>query len=170
MGKNISFFSAFFLAALLPVLSPAPPRTTAASGGSVKESADLAVVVHPKTPVDNLTLKELTKVLLGEQAKWKNNTKIVVILRQPGVHERTVLLEKVLHMTEQEFKQSWMAALFRGEVDSEPFIAPSNGAASNFLDVYPGGIAFMPGTDVRTDLKVLRINGRLPGESDYPLK
>jgi hypothetical protein len=63
-----------------------------------------------------------------------------------------------------------MAALFRGEVDGEPFTAPSNGTAQNYLDVYPGGVAFMPGTAVRTDLKVLKINGRLPGESDYPVK
>jgi len=170
MRKPLSIFSAVFLAALFPGFFRAVPVIAAAGGGSVKESSDLAVVVNPKNAVTNLTLDELKKVLLGEQARWKDNTKISVVLRQPGTRERTVLLGKVLHMTEPEFKQSWMAAVFRGDVDAEPFVAPSNGSASNYLDVYPGGIAFMPGTDLRGDLKVLKINGRLPGEPDYPVK
>jgi ABC-type phosphate transport system substrate-binding protein len=170
MRKPLSISPAFFLAVVVWALSSAPPRTAAAGLISVKESTDIAVVVNAKNPAENLTLGELTKVLLGEQSKWKDNTKVVVILRPPGTRERTVLLEKVLHMTEQQFKQSWMAALFRGEVEGEPFTAPSNGTASNYLDVYPGGIAFMPGTTVRADLKVLKVNGRLPGESDYPVK
>jgi len=170
MRKLLAIFSAFFLAALLAVFSPAPPQIAAASAGNVKESTDIAVVVSPLNTSDNLTLGELKKVLLGEQAKWKNKTKVAVVLRQPGSRERSVLLEKVLQMSEQAFKQSWMATVFRGESDAEPFIAPSNGSASSYLDVYPGGIAFMPGTDVRRDLKVLKINGRLPGESEYPVK
>jgi len=170
MRKQCSVSSAFFLAALLADSTPVPLQIAAAAAQNVKESTDIAVVVNPANPTDNLSLEELKKVLLGEQTKWKNKTKIAVALRPPGARERTVLLGRVLHMSEQEFKQSWMAAVFRGEADAEPFVAPSNGSASSYLDVYQGGIAFMPGTDVRRDLKVLRINGRLPGESEYPVK
>jgi hypothetical protein len=170
MRKYLLISSPFFLAALLTDFPAVTPQITAAAAQNVKESTDIAVVVNPKNPTDNLSLEELKRVLLGEQSKWKDKTKIAVALRQPGARERSVLLEKVLHMSEQEFKQSWLAAVFRGEADAEPFIAPSNGSASSYLDVYLGGIAFMPGTDVRRDLKVLRISGRLPGESEYPVK
>src|SRR5579863_3530096 len=168
MGNYLSLFSVLFLAASLA--APPVPRQVTAGAGNLKDTTDIAVVVNAGNPTDNLSLDELKKVLLGQQSRWKNKSKIAVVLRQPGVRERTVLLVKVLQMTEQDFKKSWLGAVFRGEADAEPFVAPSNGSASSYLDVYPGGIAFLPGTDVRRDLKVLKVNGHLPGDSEYPLK
>lgn len=168
MGNYLSLFSVLFLAASLA--APPASRQVTAGAGNLKDTTDIAVVVNAGNPTDNVSLDELKKVLLGQQSRWKNKAKIAVVLRQPGARERTVLLVKVLQMTEQDFKKSWLGAVFRGEVDAEPFVVPSNGSASSYLDVYPGGIAFLPGTDVRRDLKVLKVNGHLPGDSEYPLK
>jgi hypothetical protein len=31
-------------------------------------------------------------------------------------------------------------------------------------------VGFIPASDVAADMKVLRINGKLPGDPDYPLR
>src|SRR4029077_13917694 len=48
---------------LLVALAPSGAQTT--RGGT-----DIAVVVHPDTPVSDLSLSEVRKVLLGERQYW----------------------------------------------------------------------------------------------------
>jgi len=152
-------------ACTLALLPPAP-----ASPVDIKESTDIAVVVNPQNPANDISLSTLKKLVLGEEHQWKNKARIALVLRQPGTREREIMLSRIAQMKESEFKQLWMARVFRGESDVEPFTVPSNGSASAYVEVSPGGIAFMPGTDVRRDLKVLKVDGHLPGEGGYPLK
>jgi hypothetical protein len=42
--------------------------------------------------------------------------------------------------------------------------------ATELVSAIPGAVAFLPASKVTKDLKVLRINGRLPGEKGYPLR
>jgi hypothetical protein len=42
--------------------------------------------------------------------------------------------------------------------------------ATELISVIPGAIAFIPQTDVKDGLKVVKIDGHLPGEPGYPLK
>jgi hypothetical protein len=41
---------------------------------------------------------------------------------------------------------------------------------SQYVFDTPGGITFIAGKNLRPDLKVLKIDGRLPGDPQYPLK
>ncbi len=159
------------LAVFVGVLwTPAVPYEVPANSSDIKTSTDIAVVVNPKNPMEDISLSALKKIILGEQRLWPSKLKVAIALRVSGARERDIVLNQVTHMTDAEFKKSWMSLLFRGEADAEPFSAPSNGASSSFVEVNPGGIAFMPGTDVRLDLKVLKVNGLKPGDPNYPLK
>jgi len=40
----------------------------------------------------------------------------------------------------------------------------------SFAGTNAGAVCFMLGTNVRSDLKVLRVDGKLPGQAGYPLK
>ena len=61
----------------------------AQSGGDV----DVAVVVHPDTPVSNLTLAEVRKVFLGDRQYWSTNVPVVLLIRAPVARERNVVLK-----------------------------------------------------------------------------
>jgi hypothetical protein len=42
--------------------------------------------------------------------------------------------------------------------------------ASELVTALPGAIAFIDSRDVRPGTKVVRVDGRLPGEPGYPLR
>jgi len=131
---------------------------------------DVAVVVHPDTPVTNLTLAEARKVFLGNRQYWSTNIPVVLLIRAPVARERNVVLKTIYQMSESQFKQYWIAKIFRAEAASAPKVVYSNDMANELVTAIPGAIAFIDARDVRSGAKVLRVNGYLPGEPGYPLR
>jgi len=141
------------------------------SGAAVAQTQPeaVAVVVNPSVDVDNLTFAELRKIMLGERQFWTSGQPITIIVRGPVAHERTLVLQKVYKMTEDQYRQYWVAKVFRAEVTSGPRVVLSNDEAVSLVSVVEGAIAVVAAEDVPEGLRVLRIDGHLPGEPDYPL-
>jgi ABC-type phosphate transport system substrate-binding protein len=133
-------------------------------------SNDIAVVVNQDTPVSDLSLSEVRKVLLGERQYWNAKLPVVLLIRAPVARERDVVLRVIYQMTEAQFKQYWVAKIFRAEAASPPKIVYSNDMQYELLTAIPGAIAFVDARNVRPGLKVLRVDGNLPGERGYPLR
>ena len=66
-------------------------------GGSV------AIVVHPDVDIDELSMDRLRRIFLAEQQYWPDNSRIVLLVRAPAAYERTVVLERIYRMTEDQF-------------------------------------------------------------------
>jgi ABC-type phosphate transport system substrate-binding protein len=137
---------------------------------AVKTSEDIAVVVNAKNTSDNLSLEDLRKILLGERRFWQGSVQVSLVLREPGTRERDHVLAVLLKMSNADFERHWQAKIFRGEVSTAPLAVPSNGMASQFVYDTPGGITFVAGKNLRADSKVLKIDGKLPGEKGYSLR
>src|SRR5256885_13687504 len=131
---------------------------------------DVAVVVHPDTPVSNLTLAEVRKVFLGDRQYWSTNIPVVLLIRAPVARERYVVLKIIYQMSESQFKQYWIAKIFRAESATAPKVVYSNDMANQLVTAIPGAIAFIDSKDVKPGSKVVRVDGRLPGEAGYPLR
>ncbi|MGB8474999.1 MAG: hypothetical protein WCE61_13015 [Candidatus Acidiferrum sp.] len=131
---------------------------------------DVAVVVNPDTPVTDLSLAEVRKVLLGERQYWNAKLPVTLLIRAPVARERDVVLRVIYQMSEAEFKQFWIAKIFRAESALPPKIVYSNEMQYELVAAIPGAIAFVDAKNVRPGLKVLRVNGHLPGDRDYPLR
>jgi ABC-type phosphate transport system substrate-binding protein len=131
---------------------------------------DVAVVVQPDTPVSNLSLAEVRKIFLGDRQYWTANMPVVLLIRAPVARERDVVLKIIYQMSESQFKQYWIAKIFRAESVSAPKVVYSNDMASELVTALPGAIAFVDSRDVRPGTKVVRVDGRLPGEPGYPLR
>ena len=133
-------------------------------------AGDIAVVVNPDVKVENLTFSELRKILLGERQFWPSGQPVTLIVRAPVAPERTFLLRKVYDMTEAQFRQYWIAKVFRAEATSGPRVVVSNSESTELVGVLSGAIALMDVADVPVGLKILQIDGRRPGDRDYALK
>jgi ABC-type phosphate transport system substrate-binding protein len=133
-------------------------------------AADIAVVVHPDTPVSNLSLAEVRKVFLGDRQYWTTNTPVVLLIRAPVARERNVVLKTIYQMSEAQFKQYWIAKIFRAESATAPKVVYSNDVANELVTAIPGAIAFIEARDVKPGAKVVRVDGRLPGDPGYPLQ
>jgi ABC-type phosphate transport system substrate-binding protein len=142
---------------------------TGAARGIAAGSNDIAIVVRPDVPVDNLSFGELRKVLLGDRQYWSSNLRVTLLVRAPGAREREVVLKTIYQMSESQFRQYWIAKVFRAEAASGPRIVYSNEMAAELASAIPGAVAFVEASQVPKGMKVLKINGLLPGEKGYPL-
>ena len=161
----ISLRKTSFLIVFVSVLVIVPVPADAQKGGT-----DIAVVVNPNTPISGLTLAEVRQVFKGERQYWPNNVPVVLIMRAPVSKERDVVLRTIFQMSDAQFKQYWVGKIFRAEATSAPKVVYSNGVAAQILTAVPGAIAFMDAKDVTPGVKVIPVDGRLPGQANYPLR
>jgi ABC-type phosphate transport system substrate-binding protein len=147
--------------AALFVSAPVPAHT---------QGGDIAVVVHPDVPVDNLTVAELRRILLGDREFWTSGVRVALFLRAPVARERDVAVKDVCQMSEAQFRQHWIAKVFRAETPSGPRIVYSGQMAVEQVSRTPGAITFVEHSAVVKGVKVLKIDGRSPGQAGYRVR
>ena len=150
------------MALLLTLAWPAAPRAQTA--------ADVAVVVHPDVAVDNLTISDLRRLVLGDRGFWPGSLRITLLIRAPVAHERDIVVKKICEMTEAQFRQHWIAKVFRADMASAPKIVYSSEMAADLVNRIPGAIAFIDASQVARGAHVVKIDGRLPGDKGYSLR
>jgi hypothetical protein len=134
------------------------------------QGTDVAVVVNSNSTVTNVSSADLRKIFAGEKRTWPSGVPIKLIVRQPGCHERLVLL-RILGMSESEYKQYWTAQVLRGEADAEPLTVPSFGMAKEATVAFLGAISLMDAANVKPgmNLKVISVDRLMPGDAGYRL-
>jgi hypothetical protein len=152
------------IALLLAGIFNAPP-----AAGQAK-TLQIAIVTHPETPVDSLSLADMRRVFRGERQYWTPNVPIVLLIRAPVAQEREVILKRVYAMSEAQFKQFWIAKIFRDEAAIVPKNLYSTEQISDLVSTIPGSISFVDAAAVRAGLKVVKIDGLSPGQPGYPLQ
>lgn len=130
----------------------------------------VAIVVHPSTNVAEVTMEKLRRIFLADQQFWPDNSRITLLVKAPGAFERAVVLDQIYQMDESRFRRYWIAKMFRSEVPSGPKIVFSSNMALELVMAIPGSITFINATEVTDGIKVLRIDGALPGDEHYPLR
>ena len=139
-------------------------------GLAAQTPVDLAIVVRPEVSVDNLSFSELRKLMLGNRQFWTSNLRVTLLIRAPGTREREAVLKTIYQMSEPQFQKYWIAKVFREEATSGPRIVYSNEMATDLVAAIPGAVAFVEASQVPKGLKVLKIDGLLPGEKGYALR
>jgi ABC-type phosphate transport system substrate-binding protein len=140
----------------------------AGSSAAFAQTGGVAVVVNEQNPITNVTTPELRKLLAGEKHSWNSGKPVKLFVRTQGANERITFL-KLLGMSEKEYRQYWTEQVFRGLVQNEPIALFSNGMQTEAVAAYPGAVALMQIQDVKPGMKVLKVDGHLPGEAGYPL-
>lgn len=131
---------------------------------------DIAVIVHPEVAVDNLSVADLRRILLGDRSFWTPGVRITLLIRAPVARERDVAVGTICQMTEAQFRQHWIAKVFRAESQSGPKIVYSAAMALDEVGRIPGAISFVEAPLANSSVKVLKIDGRLPGQPGYRLR
>ena len=149
------------IAAAGPMVSTVDAQT---EGGEA-----VAIVVHPEVTIDGLSFDQLKSIFLAEQQHWPDRSRITLLVRAAIAPERDLILSEIYGMTEDRYRQYWISKMFRSEVASGPKIVFSTDMLRDLVTVIPGSIGFVPVSEVGPDLKVIPIDGMLPGDEGYPL-
>jgi ABC-type phosphate transport system substrate-binding protein len=130
----------------------------------------IAIVVHPSVRQDDVTFAQLRQLFMGEQQYWSDRTRVTLLMRAPRATERDIVLERIYDMSEAEFRQYWIGKIFRAEIPTGPKLVFSTDMTKELIAALPGAISFMNVSDVTAGMKVLRIDGRRPGDPGYALQ
>lgn len=137
---------------------------------AAQRESGMAVVVNPDNPVTSISTAELRTIFAGDRQSWSNNVPVFPVVRAPEAPERQILLSQILRMTEAEYKQHWLRKVYSGEIQREPLAVFSNGMQLEAVRVKKGGIALISLQDVRQGVKVIKVDGYLPGTTGYPFQ
>jgi hypothetical protein len=138
--------------------------------GAAKAPVPIAVVVHPRVPVSELSLPELRKVFLGQRPVWSSELMITLLMPPRGSPEREVLLRQIYRQrSETQYQRYWINRMFADGAPVAPKATGSREMSASLVREIPGAIALVPLDRIPPGVKILRIDGRQPGESGYPL-
>ncbi len=121
-------------------------------------------------PVDDLSFGEVRKLFLGDRQFWTSDLRVTLLVRAPVARERDVVLKSIYQMTEAQFRQYWISKVFRADAVSGPKIVYSTEMALELVAAIRGAVTFVAADQAPKGLKILRIDGKLPGEKGYPLR
>ena len=134
------------------------------------QGTDISVIVHPGVTEDNLSIAELRQILTGDREFWKGGTRVTIFIRAPVAGERDAIVRDICQMTEAQFRQHWIGKVFRAETPSAPRIVYSNESTIEQVARTPGAIGLVQAPVTVKNVKVIRIDGRAPGQSGYRLR
>lgn len=136
----------------------------------VNSTQSLAIIINRANPVDNLSVVELRKLFLGERNHWPNGHRVAIAMLDYGQPERQTVLHLIFRMDEKAYQDHLLRGMFRGDVFVAPKTLASPTIVRKFVFNAPGAIGYVRASDLDGTIKVVRIDGLLPQDKDYPLQ
>ena len=129
--------------------------------------AQTAVIVHRSSVVSDVKLDDLRRFFLGQGALAANSQHVMLVELSPI---RTRFYKRLLGLSPDEVRRRWIGVVFRGDALTLPFELADPAAVKKFVAEHPGAVAFVEVSDIDDTVKALRVDGKRPGDPQYPLK
>lgn len=113
----------------------------------------LLVIAHPQTPVERLTLEQLSSIYLAKMKTWPDGSKIVPVNREASSSVRALFSKAVFNEPPEALTDYWTKLQFKGE--KPPLIQESDNGAVLFVQRVPGAIAYVTQGTPLVGVKVL---------------
>ena len=131
---------------------------------------DVAIIVDKNCKLDDLSLADARAILHCEKLVAPSHTKWNVTLRQKTSPEHQAMLKYLFKCTADDLENYFRLGEFNGSIDPPPRTIPSPVALRRIISGNVAAIGYARASEVDETVKVLRIDGRLPGDADYPIK
>lgn len=133
-------------------------------------AGEIAVIVHKDNPVGEMSLNDVIKIFKKEKKFWPDQTLIYFVSREAGSPEREVAGKAIYKMDDRQQKRFWLSKIYTGDITAFPRIFESNQSVKRFVSRVPAAVGFIDPSYADDSVKVLKIDGKLPGDAAYPLK
>jgi len=127
----------------------------------------LAVVVAKDGGVEEFSLHQLKRIYLGDDVQGPRG-KIIALNREPKGPERVGFDRSVLDMSPEAAARYWIDRKIRGQSAAPKAIEPAS-ILQKVIARLPGAIGYVRAHEVTADVKVLRVDGKKPGDPGYAI-
>jgi ABC-type phosphate transport system substrate-binding protein len=128
------------------------------------QAKQLAVVANVANAATDLTTAELVKIFNVRTQSWPDGKPIKLVLRDPSCTDMHLVLRKLLARTPEQ-AQTFVQAHRPSIV-----IVDSDDAVIKFVATNRGSVGVVDLFSLTKDVKVLKIDGKLPVEQGYVLR
>ena len=145
----------------------------AASGSNGEEPApaNVSFVVSARNPMRDISAGDLRRIFLGDISRWHNGHRIVLFVRPMDTAEGRLFLDHLVRMSDIDYSQWWLGAVFRGRVASAPRVIGNAEEMFRAVAVTPDAIGFVAAqTAAEAGVVVLTVDGRAPADPRYALR
>jgi hypothetical protein len=133
------------------------------------QSKDLALISNKANGVRALTQPELVKVGKGQTSRWTDGKPVTFVIRDPGLPEMKLVLDKVYGMSKDEVKAAITSAN-HGRVDHPAIlVVESDEAVLKKVESTSGAVGLVDVYSIDGRVTVLKVGGKLPLEPGYLL-
>jgi len=132
-------------------------------------ATDYAVITHPDNPATSLSMRTLAKIFKADKQQWEDGSRVFLILGKSGSAERKTALEKIFKMSPDELKKHWTTLIYQNKLSAQPKSVGPAASIVKLVAARKGAIAVIPADAITDAVKVIAINGKNPGDADYPL-
>lgn len=130
---------------------------------------EIAIIVNKENAIEDISFRELAMILKMEKKFWDDGSQIYLVTRGTRSPEKEAVLKTVYKMDEQELKKFWLAKIYQGAATSFPKVIASNQSMKAFVRQVPNAVGYIDAAYADDGVKVLRVDGKLPGEDGYKL-
>jgi ABC-type phosphate transport system substrate-binding protein len=133
------------------------------------KSTELAIIVGKSSALDDVTTAQLQKYFKAEKTKAPDGTKIAIVMQDVGNPERDAALHDIYKMSEAEYNDYFVGQTFTGAVAAAPKALPSSAAVKQYVAATAGALGYVRASDADDSVKVLKVDGKSPGDAGYSL-
>ena len=124
----------------------------------------LAVITDPVNPVTDISTAELVKILNAHTQTWPDGKAVKLVIHDPSSGDMHLVVRKLMAMTPEQ-AEAFLQSHARMMV-----IADSDDAVLKYVSGTRGAIGIVDLFSITKDVKVLKIDGKLPVEPGYVLR
>jgi len=130
----------------------------------VAHAKQLAVITDPANPVSDLTTAELVKIFNAHTQTWPDGKPIKIVVHDPASAEMHLIVRKLMALTPEQ-AEAFLQSHARMMVNAD-----SDDGVLKLVSGTRGAIGIVDLFSITKDVKVLKIDGKLPVEPGYVLR
>jgi len=129
----------------------------------------IAIVVAKNSPITNISLYQLRHLYLGEFVTGPDGKRLIPLNQTMQSRDRLAFDAAVLGMSFEQQATYWIDRRIRG-MSGSPRAVDSGDLAQRIIARLDGAVTYLPVTAVRSDVKIVRVDGKLPTDPDYRIR
>jgi hypothetical protein len=136
------------------------------TAGAREPLAPLVVVVARNSPIERLSRFELKKLYLGANLQAPGGERVIAFHQLYSAPDRVAFERGVLGMDPEELTRYWIDRKIRGE-GGAPRVVGSAELLQRVVSHISQSVGYVRLDQVGPELRVIPIDGRLPGDAGY---
>jgi hypothetical protein len=133
------------------------------------QDVPLAVIVAPGSKLSNISVTDLRRVFQSERLTDPEGNRLIGLNHPPKTVDRVGFDQVVLGMDADAVGRFWIDRKIRGG-SGPPRAVESLATLRRVVEKLPGAIGYLRPSQLSSEVKAVRVDGKLPEDAGYPVR